>query len=214
MNTHTHTGSGLQTTEYTVSLLLIYSICESKRPQGEHVKMGSYYCRRQRGCGTRGLTGRRVLVGKNFHFHTCMWKSVCRWLRHVSPSLGTPSLHLPRDAERPPRVLLGEWGSCCLVPARIAQQMLFPLSFFSLCVGVGACVRAGVTALLPVFHQILSSHYPSDICVVLWSHLDASHTHVRETGLGLDLTHIKQPRCPHTHTHTQRQHKHPITECD
>ena len=70
-----------------------------------------------------------------------------------------------------------------------------------------------VKALLPVFQQALLSHYQSDICAVLRSHLDASHTHVRETSLGLDLTHIKQPLSPHTHTHTKAHtltHKHKI----
>lgn len=86
-------------------------------------------------------------------------------------------------------------GCGCCNP--IAMVSNFSLNFFEcMCV----CIKGQTTALLPVFQQALLSHYQSDICAVLWSHLDASHTHVRETSLGLDLTHIKQPLCPHTHT--------------
>ncbi len=95
--------------------------------------------------------------------------------------------------------------------------VLLPPSFFSfilpisvplyLCVPGCVCKQHHCTAafllpycyLLPYFQRGPLSHYQSDICAVLWSHLDASHTHVRETSLGLDLTHIKQPLCPHTH---------------
>lgn len=88
-------------------------------------------------------------------------------------------------------------------------SLIFHLISLSVCV----CIKGQTTALLPVFQQALLSHYQSDICAVLWSHLDASHTHVRETSLGLDLTHIKQPLCPHTHTQRETHtltHRHQI----
>jgi len=92
-----------------------------------------------------------------------------------------------------------------------------PLSVFSFSPSLSVCVcvyvKARNTALLPVFQQAVLSHYQSDICAVLRSHLDASHTHVRETSLGLDLTHIKQPLCPHTHAHTHTHtHTHTNTQ--